>query len=217
MSDLGAGERKKLLTAAPYRRLNIQPEIFFRKMRYLCITPCKEMKRAWLFLGILAATGCDPQVDSVSKSDPDLTGNSVTYWLQSASAHGITGHVSFLEKKDGSAVVEVTLTGISARDAGLSFPVHLHLGDISTDQADVAALLLPVQGSTGISRTEVTRLADETPVSYNLLRTLDACIKVHQSDTGPGRDVILAAGNIGAASLREISTGRTSVGVCKSE
>jgi len=87
--------------------------------------------------------------------------------------------------------------------------VHLHLGDISEADADVAALLSPVDSKTGKSETVLTRLADETEITYANLLELEACIKIHLADTGPGRDVILAAGNIGESFTKAVANGRT--------
>jgi hypothetical protein len=96
-------------------------------------------------------------------------------------------------------------------------PVHLHLGTIATEQAAVAALLSPVTASTGKSETLLTKLADDTPVMYKDISNLEACIKVHLSDEGAGRDVILAGGNIGASYVKGLSGGRMAgIAVCGS-
>jgi hypothetical protein len=79
----------------------------------------------------------------------------------------------------------------------------------------VSALLNPVTAATGISETTISKLVDNSAVSYRDLIGLAACIKIHLSETGAGRDVILAAGNIGQASSSPIS--RSGIGVCKSE
>ena len=96
-------------------------------------------------------------------------------------------------------------------------PVHLHLGNISEPGADVVALLNPVLGSTGQSETLLKHLSDETPITYRELVDLNACIKVHLGASGPARDIVLAGGNIGIASTRDVSGGRASIGLCKSE
>jgi hypothetical protein len=115
------------------------------------------------------------------------------------------------EKKDGSTYVLVDLTGTSG---DTKYPVHLHLGDLSVDSAPVAALLSPLAGAAGKSETTVSQLADETKISYQDFVKLKACIKVHLSDSGPSKDILLAAGNIGAAVTAP--NGRAAVGVCSS-
>jgi len=143
----------------------------------------------------------------------EFTGNESVYALLQASYYRISGTVTLRERFDGTALIDVELIGT---EGAMEHPVHLHLGDISTPGADVAAVLSPVIGSTGKSETVLTRLADETPISYKELLALDACIKVHFAATGESRDMILAGGNIGVASTRENTGGRMGFAVCKS-
>lgn len=144
----------------------------------------------------------------------DFTGNETTYDLQSASQYNISGIVTLKEKRDGTTEVVVKLAGTSGES---KLPVHLHLGDISTPGADVAALLTPVNAKTGTSETVLKQLADETPVSYSDLIKLNACVKIHLSDVGPERDIVLAGGNIGASMAKSIENGRIGFVPCKSE
>jgi len=147
-------------------------------------------------------------------STNEFTGNEVTYDLQSTSQYDISGVVTLKEKINGTTQVLVKLTGTSGES---KLPVHLHLGDISTPGADVAALLSPVNAKTGISETVLKHLADESEMSYSDLIKLNACVKIHLSDVGPERDIILAGGNIGASMAKSIESGRTGFVPCKSE
>lgn len=149
-----------------------------------------------------------------SETISDFTGNEITYSLQPGSQYSVSGLVTIKERKDGSSTVLVSLTGTSG---DTKLPLHLHLGDITTPRADVAALLSPVNSKTGKSETKLTQLADETSISYAELIKLEACLKVHLSDTGAERDIILAGGNIGLSASKAIANGRITVGVCKSE
>lgn len=150
--------------------------------------------------------------DNVQVSE--FTGNETIYALQKSSAYDVSGTVTLKERKDGTATVLVELIGT---DGVVKHPVHLHLGDLSIPGADVAALLSPVIGSTGKSETRIEKLADETGITYADLIKLEACIKVHLSDTGAERDIILAAGNIGTAVAKNVAGGRIEFSVCKSE
>lgn len=141
----------------------------------------------------------------------EFSGNQVTYALQAGSQYTVSGTVTLKEKKNGSTLVLIDLAGTSG-DA--KYPVHLHLGDMSVTGAPVAALLAPLAGNAGKSETVVSQLADETKINYNDLIKLKANIKVHLADAGPSKDVILAAGNIGAAVSSP--SGRAAVGVCGS-
>jgi hypothetical protein len=144
--------------------------------------------------------------------DTDFTGNQMVYALTPGSIYQTSGTVTFKEKKDGSTLVLVNLEGT---EGNLQHPVHLHLGSIATPGADVTALLNPVLSKTGKSETLLTRLADESAVSYADILNLNACIKVHLGAAGPDRDIILAGGNIGKSA--DTSHGRQSMEVCKSE
>lgn len=162
----------------------------------------------------LVVVACLVACQDKGEISTEFTGNETVYPLLQASDYNVQGIVTFRERLDGSALIAVDLSGT---EGPIEHPVHLHLGDISAPDADVAALLSPVVGSTGHSETTLLRLADESAISYRELVSLDACIKVHLAASGASRDIILAGGNIGAASLREVSNGRSAFGVCKSE
>lgn len=152
--------------------------------------------------------------ESEQAVNSDLTGNQTVYSLQAGSTYNISGTVTFKEKKDGTALIDLALTGT---EGTAEFPVHLHMGNIAAPDAAVAALLNPVQGKSGASETNLLQLADESKVTYAQLLQLSACVKVHLGATGPDRDIILAAGNIGQAASTDVSSGRLGISVCKSE
>ncbi len=143
----------------------------------------------------------------------DLTGNETVYSLEQGSGYSISGAIIFKEKKDGSTRINIALTGTEGE---LYHPVHLHIGDISLEDADLAAQLNPVHGKTGKSTTDFKMLADESTITYNDLKNFAGCIKIHLAAAGPERDIILAAGNIGQLSSGSAG-GRLSIATCKSE
>lgn len=168
------------------------------------------MRSAFLGLTMAASVlACQEKEDIKT----EFTGNQTVYALLQASDYNVNGTVTFKERLDGSALIDVELSGT---EGSIEHPVHLHRGDITTPSADVAALLSPVEGSTGKSETILIRLADETPITYKELIALDACIKIHLSAIGESRDIILAGGNIGAAASKDVSTGRVGIATCKS-
>jgi hypothetical protein len=169
--------------------------------------------KSFISILLLVALFSSCQNSDESALNSDLTGNEVTYNLQQGSLYAVYGNITIKEKKDGSAVLELSLNGTEGE---LYHPAHLHLGNIAEDNADLAALLNPVYGKTGKSKTPLSMLADETPITYNDLKDLNGCIKIHLSDSGPERDIILAGGNIGAAS-NSLSGGRIKIAICKSE
>jgi hypothetical protein len=166
-----------------------------------------------LILGILVGTWLISCNETESPNN-EFTGNETVYALEQGSAYNVSGTVIIKEKVDGTAFIEVNLSGT---EGGIEHPTHLHMGNISTPGADVAALLNPVTGKTGRSETHLTQLADESAISYSELVNLNACIKVHLASSGPDRDIILAGGNIGMATIPDVSGGRIGFGVCKSE
>lgn len=137
----------------------------------------------------------------------EFTGNEISYELVAASEYNVNGTISFKERVDGFTSVLIDLKGT---DGSAKHPVHLHLGTIATPQADVAALLSPVIAATGKSSTILDKLANDTPIKYKDLSALEACVKIHLSDSGPERDIVLAGGNIGASYVNELSNGRSS-------
>ena len=143
----------------------------------------------------------------------EFTGNETTYDLAQASNYAVSGFITLREKTDGTTHLTVQLTGT---EGNIEHPVHVHLGNISEPDADVAALLNPVIGTTGLSETHLDKLTDESSITYQQLLELNACIKIHLSASGTGKTVILAAGNIGSAKAAESSSGRTQgVAICK--
>lgn len=162
-----------------------------------------------ILMGALVVVACQES----EKAKGEFTGNQAIYPLVAGSQYDINGNVTFQEKNDGSTLITVALSGT---EGDIEHPVHLHLGNIAEPGTDVYALLNPVVGKTGLSETILKQSSAETPITYQQLIALSACMKIHLGASGPDRDIILAAGNIGAALKDETSGGRLGVGVCKS-
>ena len=158
--------------------------------------------------------GCSQSEPTLQKPT-EFTGNEVTYELVSASEFNVSGTATLKERLDGSTSVLISLSGIDGTD-DMELPVHLHYGDITGEDADVAALLSPVKAKLN-SETILTQLSDESFLTYSDLKHMDAYIKIHLSATGDGRNVVLSAGNIGSAYAKSVTSGRLKIGTCKSE
>lgn len=167
-----------------------------------------KMLKTVMVLALVAMACQEAEMDS------PFTGNETVYDLQAGSDYPVSGTATVKERKDGYATIVISLTGTAGT---AKHPAHLHRGTLATPGAEVAALLSPVDAATGTSETLLTQLADETPVSYTSLIEMEACIKVHLSDTGDGRNVVLAGGNIGVSFTRSASGGRQGMALCKSE
>jgi hypothetical protein len=175
------------------------------------------MNRAWkAFWGVLLVLGGCSVGDPAVQKASDFTGNEITYPLASASEFNISGSVTLKERKDGSTTLDIVLNGMEGTE-GLEFPVHLHNGNVATDNAEIAAVLQPVSGKSWKSSTVLKTLTDESAVKFDDLKNADACIKIHFAATGINKDIILSAGNIGKATDSPDANGRFSVAVCKSE
>lgn len=170
----------------------------------------KVMKKLIYVLFLAAVLTACQDNDAVEQSD--FTGNESSYALLAGSTYPITGTVTFKEKKDGTALIMIEVTGT---EGDIEHPVHLHLGNVASPDADVTALLNPVIGKTGKSETTLSKLADESSITYRQLVELAACVKIHLAAAGPDKNIILAAGNIGKSA--DTSSGRMGISVCKSE
>jgi len=170
--------------------------------------------KSYLFLIVLIGLGLGCSDEDPQVIDQVYTGNESSYPLESASEFAITGAATFKERVDGGTDVSIVLN--KTFDTG-EFPVHLHFGDVATDKADIALLLSPIAGNSGTSKTTISTLSDESKITFDDLKEFDGCLKIHLSATGEGRDIVLAAGNIGKAFTTSATNGRVGMGVCKSE
>lgn len=174
----------------------------------------KAFKSTTVCVILSFALGCS-QNDPLVEKETEFTGREVTYALESASEFDVSGTAVFKERIDFSTDIVITLNKTFQGNA--QFPVHLHVGDMSKDNADIAASLQPVEAINGESETLLTMLADESKVTFDEIKQMDACIKIHLSATGPEKDIVLAAGNVGLAVSKNPAGGRLKIGLCKSE
>lgn len=158
---------------------------------------------AWIVVGLAAC--------QKSEVVSEFTGNQAVYGLIQASQYQVSGTVTFKERKDGSTSIVIQLEGT---DGTTELPAHLHMGDVASNGAEVAALLNPVNAKTGKGETILAKLANETKVSYKDLIKLAAYVNIHASLTGPESSIVLAAGNIGSNGTATSSASR--IGVCSS-
>src|SRR5688572_24987728 len=92
----------------------------------------------------ISMAGCQDH-ESVKQ---EFTGNESIYALLPGSEYPVNGTVTLREKTDGSALILVSLKGT---EGSIKHPVHLHLGNIATPDADISALLNPITGNAGVS------------------------------------------------------------------
>ena len=164
------------------------------------------MRNALILCALLILWSCDDNdpVDNI------FTGVSTTFNLTNVDAQYTGGGtVIFKERTDQSVTIEITM---QPTGSGGSHPAHLHYGTFDIPDAEMAAMLTPVDAATGISVTTLSELLDGTEITYQDLMNFDGSIKIHQDD-GANRKVVFAAVNIG------INAGINSkeIAVCSSE
>ncbi|GJM28527.1 MAG: hypothetical protein DHS20C17_11620 [Cyclobacteriaceae bacterium] len=140
----------------------------------------------------------------------EFTGNEMVYNLTPESTYyNGSGSVTIKERVDQGVTIEIAM---DPTGSGGSHPAHLHYGTFDVPDAEMAAMLIPVDASTGLSVTTIYMFLDETEISYNQLIDFDGSIKVHLDD-GPNKKVVIAATNIGINASMNISD----IAVCSSE
>lgn len=146
------------------------------------------MHRLTCLLIIIFALGCNTEEDI----NP-YTGETQSYELVRASEFPIYGTATFIERRDEMVEIRIQLDSLETDQL---HPAHLHYGDVSMNEADVAKILNPVDGETGLSVTIFDALDDEVLITYQELINIEGHIKVHL-DGGVNKSIILAQGNVG--------------------
>ena len=122
----------------------------------------------------------------------DLTGESITYNLDEKDVPDISGTVMFEERVNGEAQATIMLD--NTPDGG-THPAHIHMNS-AAEMGGIIYTFTPVDGSSGMSRSNVAELDDETSFGYAEVLDVDGYVNVHLSADDLG--TIVAQGNIGA-------------------
>ena len=170
----------------------------------------KVLLLAWTLACGIILSACSNSEDS---EDSNFTGRQIVYNLLQGSDFPVYGTVTFKERTDLGRQVEVQLEGT---DGDAYHPVHFHYGNLATQDAEIVFSLNDLYADTGESITLLNDLVDNNTFGYDDLLKFDGSVKVHLSATGEGRDVVLAATNIGSAYSKQNPNGRLSIAVCKS-
>jgi plastocyanin len=123
----------------------------------------------------------------------EFTGRKTTYALAGKDVAGVSGSVELAERVNQTTLVTIKLLGTTA---GGIHPAHIHENNVATSGIIIAGLS-PVNGETGISKTQVATLASGAAITYIQFLTKNAYVNVHLSDAAMG--TIIAQGNIGAS------------------
>ncbi|MUP47111.1 hypothetical protein E0K83_15330 [Gramella sp. BOM4] len=122
-----------------------------------------------------------------------LTGESMTYDLDTKDVEGISGTAIFEERMNGETLVTLDIEGTPE---GGMHPAHIHMGSVAEAPGDIAITLGTVDGDTGMSMITISENDAGEAVSYSDLITYDGYINVHLS--AEELATVVAQGNIGA-------------------
>ena len=121
-----------------------------------------------------------------------LTGDSKTYNMNAVANSGVSGTVKFQKRMNNETLVTLSLTGTTA---GGDHPAHIHNNSVATG-GSIALDLTNVNGTSGKSLTNVTKLRSGAAITYDQLIAFNGYAQVHLSAASLG--TILANGNIGS-------------------
>lgn len=124
-----------------------------------------------------------------------LTGESVTYTLDSIAVPSIKGEAIFYERNNGTTLVELSVENTPVDGM---HPAHIHT-NTAAEGGGIAITLNSIDGSGGVSRTQVGVFDDGTPITYGELLNYDGYINVHFS--ADDLATIVAQGDIGSNAL----------------
>lgn len=124
-----------------------------------------------------------------------LTGTEQEYTLVEKAVPGISGKITFKERKNGFALAVINIDGTP--DGG-QHPAHIHMNSAS-EGGGILVSLTTVDGSTGMSNTDIRTTDSGDSFDYNDVLTANAYVNVHLSSTELG--TIVAQGDIGLNEL----------------
>ena len=125
----------------------------------------------------------------------DLTGNMKTYNLGARAVEDISGSVSFQERVNGEALATIMLDNTPANGM---HPAHIHM-NTAAEGGDIAFTFNPVNGDTGMSKTNLASLNDGTTFGYSDVLDYDGYVNVHLS--ADDLSTLIAQGDIGQNEL----------------
>lgn len=124
-----------------------------------------------------------------------LTGTNKVYDLGSVAVEDIDGTATFAERVNGEALAIIMLDNTPADGM---HPSHIHM-NTAAEGGDIAFTFNPINGATGISKTNVSAFDDGTNFTYLDVLTYDGYINVHVSADDLG--TLVAQADIGQNEL----------------
>tara|TARA_R110000850_G_scaffold182360_1_gene307762 strand:- start:13957 stop:15165 length:1209 start_codon:yes stop_codon:yes gene_type:complete len=143
----------------------------------------------------LSSTVLDVIVAQGDIGQNELTGDSKVFDLGERDVAGISGTATFEERVNGEALATLQLE--NTPDGGMH-PAHIHM-NTAAEGGDIAFTFNPVDGTTGMSKTNVAELDDNSSFNYASVLEVDGYINVHLS--ADDLATIVAQGDIGQNEL----------------
>ncbi len=125
----------------------------------------------------------------------ELTGETKNYELESVAFEDISGNVTFSKRKNGEALAVVNLDNTTA---GAMYPGHIHM-NTAAEGGDIAVSLNPVNGDTGVGKTNIAAFDDGSSFNYEAILNYDGYVNIHLSADELG--TLVAQGDIGQNEL----------------
>lgn len=153
---------------------------------------------------LIAYDGCVKVIKSESESNVilaqgDIGGNVISttnksFTLSTIGTFGVTGTAKFEKRANGNTLVTVDLDGTISGD---TYPATINLGSIeSVGGGPVKKTLINVNGTTGKSYTNISKLDNGTVITYDNWLVYDGYINIYQESVAGG--IIICNGNIGS-------------------
>jgi hypothetical protein len=124
-----------------------------------------------------------------------LTEEMVEYPLASVSDPSVSGMITFEERMNGETLATIMLDGT---EAGGDHPSHIH-NNSAAQGGGIAIDFNNIEGSSGLSKTNISQLNDGTPITYTELLEFNGYVNVHLSGANLG--TLIAQGDIGQNAL----------------
>lgn len=125
----------------------------------------------------------------------EITNVSKVYVLGSVAVPAISGTATFFKRVNGEALSIVKLNNTTA---GTSHPGHIH-ANTAAQGGGIVFTFNPVNGDTGISKTNISKLDNGTAFGYEQLIVFNGYINFHVSATNLA--TLVAQGDIGQNEL----------------
>lgn len=157
---------------------------------------------------LLACTLVFASCDSDDDMDPEFQGETKEYALQPVANSSVEGTVTFIENENSTTTVEIELDGT---EDGESYSPRLLYGN-AVDGGELAVAFEEIEGDPGTISISISKLDDNTVVSYEDLVELDGHIVIYLVETDTETSVAVA--DIGENELtgESVSYGLSAVG-----